>query len=111
MKPILKRLLIHNATYRRVSGKNAWGEETITEHALTRVRFEPMRVLAQTKENQELRLVSVLFYDNQNSNGLPSGMEFRENDNIVFDGKNYVIVAIDRLYDSRGFHHYELGLV
>lgn len=110
MNSIPKRLLIHSVTYNRVGGKDIWENETLTNEDLTLVRMEPSDKLVQNKQNQEVRLSSLLFYDLRNSQGLGSE-GFKLDDNITFQGRNYVITTIDALYDRNKLHHYEVGLV
>lgn len=111
MRPIRKRLLIHGVTLEKVNSSQEWGTENTTDYNLTFVRVDPTSQLVQTKDNQERRLTHVLFYDNENSEGLPNNVTFEVNDNIIFQGRRHVIVSVMELYDRRKFHHYELGLI
>lgn len=108
-KPIPKKLLIHSVTHKTGIHKDTWGNVTYdTTTALNRVRVEPSTKRVMSKENVEVQLAAVVFYDTVNSS--PS-TAFNTGEVIEFNGKDYTIMAIDSLYDEKRLHHYELGLV
>lgn len=109
MKPIPKNLLTHSATYKHTPVSDAWGHTTYTETALKQVRIEPSSALKLSKDNRELQLKSVLFYDCRNSS--PVGVEFAEGNKITFEGTDYNIASVDLLYDGARLHHVEAGLI
>ena len=34
-----------------------------------------------------------------------------ERQTVVFEGRRYVVGSIERLYDTKGVHHLEIGLI
>jgi len=109
MRPIPKRLLIHNINHIR-NDKDPFGSPTeVFNNPVKRVRIEPTQKRILGKENTEVQLNSLVFYDCINSN--PKGIEFKIEDVIEFNGTNYTVKAIEPLYDESKLHHYEIGLV
>ncbi len=109
MKPIPKHLLIHSAKAVKLSEPDTWNnraDETVTE--LSNVRVEPSSSLTITKDNRQVKLSAVLFFDIVNSK--PAGFDFSETDIIETLGNRYEVISVDKLYDERGLHHYEVGL-
>lgn len=108
MKPIPKSILIHSATLTKSVIENAWGNKSggnVTQ--LKNVRFEPTSKLAVTKDNKQVQLSAIMFYDIKNST---PAVSFSVDDNISFDNSNYTITTIDKLYDRAKLHHLEIGL-
>lgn len=109
MRPIPKKLLIHLAELKTVT-KNEWQEETTTTVAdLKYIRIEPASKLVADKQNRQITISAVMFYDCRNSR--PKAVEFAHGQRICWNGKDYTIEAIEPLYDGNKLHHYELGLV
>lgn len=109
MKPIPKRLLIHAVTLGHLA-KDRWGEETITdEQELSFVRMEPSSKIVRDKNNAEIQLAATLFYDCRNSQ--PRGVEFVEDEIVIFNGQKHKVQTVETLYDEKKLHHYELGLI
>lgn len=107
MKPIPKKLLIHEVTLKRYK-KDTWGEDTLElEKTLKFVRIEPSKSRVLSVDNTEIQLNSLLFYDCVNST--PRGVIFELEDIITFEGTNYTVKTIDPLYGAK-LHHYEIGL-
>lgn len=110
MKPIPKSLLIHKAVLKRPKAKDRWGStEYENDVTLQRVRMEPLSKIIRDKNNQEIQLAALLFFDCRNSR--PTGQAFQLDDIVVFNGQQHRIQVIDPLYDGRGLHHYEIGLI
>ncbi len=110
MKPIPKSLLIHKVTLHRKESEDKWGRAELdmgTE--LTYVRLEPSSRVVRDKNNAEIQLAAVLFYDCRNSR--PKGVTFQTDDVIIFNGQKHAVQAVEPLYDGRRLHHYELGLI
>ena len=109
MLPIPKNLLIHSAMLRTVS-EDKWQSETVqTTAELTKIRVEPSSKLVTAKDNRQVSLSAVLFFDCKNSR--PCDVNFKHGQKIVFQGTEYTIETIEKLYDNSRLHHYELGLI
>ena len=109
MKPIPKHLLIHRGKAIKLSTPDTWNnrtDETVT--ALENIRVEPANSLVITKDNRQMKISAVLFMDCINSK--PSDFDFSQADIIEVFGNRYEIVSVDRLYDNKRLHHYEVGL-
>lgn len=110
MKPIPKMLLIHSATLLTVSNDNQWQEEqTETTKFLKKIRIEPSSRLITTKDNRQVTLLAVMFYDCKVSR--PQNVSFQHGQHVLWNGIEYKIETIEPLYDGRKLHHYELGLI
>ena len=110
MHPIPKKLLIHAVTLSKVESKDRWGKETEGEGMeLKYVRMEPSGKVVRDKNNAEVQLSAVLFYDCKNSS--PKGIQFCEDDKITFNGQKHRIQTIEPLYDRKKLHHYEIGVI
>lgn len=111
MRPIPKKLLIHSVTYGKESTSDRFGDdkEIVGKVLLRNVRLEPSSKVIRDKNNAELQLSAMMFYDCKNSR--PSGMKFRTDDIIIFNGVNHRIETVEPLYDDKRIHHWELGLV
>lgn len=110
MRTIPKSLLIHTVTKARAMQTDRWGTEELSDgEEITFVRVEPSHRIIRDKNNAELQLSAVLFYDCRNSR--PRGMVFAEDEIITFNGQKYQIKEVEPLYDGRRLHHYEIGVV
>ena len=108
MKPIPKHLMIHSADLKTVTA-DKWQAETLTLLAsLKKVRIEPISKLITDKQNRQITISAMLFYDCVVS--MPQNVIFAEGQKIIFNGKKYTIETIEPLYDEKKLHHYELGL-
>jgi hypothetical protein len=109
-KPIPRKLLIHSAIHNYSTTKDDWGNETWGDtEALTFVRFEPSTKLVKTKDNREIQLSAIMFFDCRNSR--PLSVDFAVGDQIIqTGGATYTIEVVDFLNDEYGEHHYEVGL-
>lgn len=110
MRPIPKNLLIHSAELSQTSTDNAWQEEQTKAIAtLERVRIDTMSKLVTTKDNRQITLSAMLFYDCRNS--LPKNVKFKQGQVVLWNNTEYVIETVEPLYDGVKLHHYELGLI
>lgn len=110
MRPIPKNLLIHEVMLHRSQSKDRWGKTELDRGAhLERVRLEPTSKIVRDKNNAEIRLSAIMFYDCKNS--LPRDISFAEDDIIIFNRQKHKIQTVELLYDEQKLHHYELGLV
>lgn len=109
MKPIPKRLLIHSAEAIKQENADMWDNKTDkTVALLENVRIEPSNALTVTKDNRQIKLSAVLFFDCTHSR--PAGFDFSETDIIEAIGGRYEVISVDKLYDEKKLHHYEVGL-
>lgn len=110
MRAIPKSLLIHTVTRVKTAPADFWENEEITDREeITFVRIEPSRRIIRDKNNAELQLSAVLFYDCRNSR--PRGVTFSEDEIIIFNGQKHQIREVEPLYDGKRLHHYEIGVV
>ena len=109
MRPIPKRVLIHSATLMHETAPDIWGNSGTTDTDLTFIRIDPSDKLVNTSENQERILESLMLYDFKNSR--PLNQTFEKNDKLLFDGKTYTIISIEKCHDRNSLHHLEIGLV
>lgn len=109
MRPIPKPLLIHEARAIKLETSDMWNSKQETfKGKLTNVRIEPYSELTVTKDNREVKVSAVLFFDCVVSK--PSGFDFSDVDVIEALGNRYEIIAVDKLYDEKKLHHYEVSL-
>lgn len=109
IKAIPKKLLIHGGELlREVPGE--WGSSGL-EHleGLDKIRVEPSSKVVRDKNNAEIQLAAVMFFDCKNSR--PSGQTFEEDQIFDFNGQKHRIVSVEPLYDGKKLHHYEIGMV
>lgn len=76
---------------------------------IKRIRIEPTSKVIRNKNNAEIQLAAILFYDCKNS--FPQDIVFSEDDIILFENGKYAVQLIESLYDNQKLHHYEMGLV
>lgn len=110
MRPIPKSLLIHTVTLHKKINKDKWGKGELDQGTeLTYVRMEPSGKIVRDKNNAEIQLVAILFYDCKNSR--PKDVVFKVDDLIAFNGVMHRVEVVEPMYDDKRLHHYELGLV
>lgn len=110
MRSIPKELLIHAVTLHIIRDKDRWGKAEIgTGTDVKEVRLESSSKVIRDKNNAEIQLTAMLFYDCRNSR--PRGIVFVEDNVVGFNGQKFRIVSVEPLYDGRRLHHYEIGLV
>ena len=110
MRPIPKRLLIHNVVLDRVLKKDRWGNAASNEELnVNFVRIEPSSKIIRDANKAEVQLSAVMFYDCKNSD--PQNISFAVDDIIIFNGQKHAVKVVEPLYDGRKLHHYELGLI
>lgn len=108
VKPIPRRLLIHTATLSDVTLSAFQAESLRTVAVLQHVRIETSEKLVITKDNRQINLAAILFFDCRNSK--PSSVQFSVGQRITFAGAVYRIETVEPVYDDARLHHYELGL-
>ena len=110
MKQIPKKLLIHSCTITTPSTTDSWGNVTLSKStSLTQIRIDPSSSIKKDKQNNDIQLNSMLFYDCKNS--FPSSFTFEYDQKVVFNNKEYTVSSIDYLYDRTKLHHLEVGLI
>lgn len=111
MRPIPKSLLPHTVMLHKKKNSGGRYEEDSLDYGikLAYVRMEPSGRIVRDKNGAEIQLAATLFYDCKNST--PSGIMFKVDDVIVFNGQKHRVQVVEPLYDRRNLHHYELGLV
>lgn len=120
MRPIPKKMLIHHAVLVTEYAPDLWGKASEAEACpLDRIRIESSHRNVTTKEQQQITLSAVLFFDCINSacpvpfllEGDTYGGKTVKNQFVEWNSRKYAIQAIDLLYDDKKLHHYEVGLV
>lgn len=110
MRPIPKKLLIHTVKLYEKASIDKWGSEKLDDgRGLSKVRIEPSNQIVRDKNNSEIQLAATLFYDCCNSQ--PTGVKFKVDQIIDFNGQKHQIKTIEPLYDNLKLHHYEIGMV
>ena len=109
MRAIPKKLLIHKGELLE-EAKGDWGPaDPIHLANLEKIRVESSNKIISDKNNVELRLEALMFFDCKNSR--PSGQTFQEDQIYDFNGQKYRIVSVELLQDEDKPHHYEIGMV
>ena len=81
------------------------------------VRMEPTSKIVLTKDNTQVQLASVLFYDCRDSpatdaTGNPATVTFGSLDVVTFGSRDYTVMPVDTLYAKEVTpHHLEVGLI
>ena len=109
MKPIPKRMLPNEVTYKEYLGDTGEGISFSSPITLKNVKIEEYRKFAYTSNGREQIGNATLFYDCTNSIGLTS--EPIPESKIIFNDKEYTVVDTDVLRaNSDDPHHYEVLL-
>lgn len=110
MKPIPKKLLIHSAELFDAGKDDMWQSVDYKKTAdLKNIRIDPSSQLVTDKQNRQITLAAVMFFDCTNS--APHGTLFTHGQKIRWCGKEYTVETVESLYDEHKLHHYELGLI
>ncbi len=109
IKPIPKRLLPHNCTYKEYLGNDGEGDKWGVDTPLSFVKIEEKVQLKVTSNGREIIGNARMFYDLINSKGLLNKPV--ENSIIKFNDREYKVVQTDSLCpDTASPHHYEVLL-
>ena len=109
IKPIPKRLLPHNCTYKEYLGNTGEGDEWGADTPLKFVKVEEKTQLKVTSNGREIVGNARLFYDLTNSSGLVDKPV--QNSKIIYNNREYKIVDNDILCGEADVpHHYEVML-
>lgn len=106
-KPIQKRLLIHEAEYRKKIPDLGWGEEFDKPKVLRLVRFEPKTKLVKTSTGDSVESTTTLFVDEVFSTKVSWEMDSK----VIWEDKEYLVRGIDSYYDANRLHHLEVRLI
>ena len=116
MIPIPRRLLIHSCELITELPKDKWGNVSAESVVLSCVRIEPCAKVVKGADGVDVQLSAVLFFDMRTS--YPRLTFFKlpgdggcERQTVIFEGRRYVVGSIERLYDTKGVHHLEIGLI
>ena len=107
VKPIPKKLLIHQATYNKYLGDTGEGISFGTSTDLTFVRVEKRKQLFKSLDGNEIIGNALMFYDLENSAGFSE--EPIVGSKITFNSHTYHIIDVETLYSDKA-HHYEIML-
>lgn len=107
MYAIEKKYLIHSATH-NVLTSGQRGKVYGSNIALTNVLVQPTTLVVKGNGVDQIKAKAIMFYDCLNSTGMTT--EFKIEDKIVFDGKEYYINEVVKAY-AFDLHHYELILI
>lgn len=109
IKPIPKRLLPHNCTYKEYLGNIGEGDEWGKEKPLNYVKVEEKMQLKVTSNGREIVGNARLFYDLTNSSGLST--KPIQNSKIIYKNREYRIIDTAVLCGEQDQpHHYEVML-
>lgn len=112
-RPIPRAMLPHEATHKYgIQTDDGWGNKAHhSSQTLKFVRFEPSSKLVMTKDNNEVQLSAVMFFDCKNST--PVDAIFTAGDLLNrTGGAAYTIVGgVEPICAKNSAHHYELELV
>lgn len=110
MMPLPKSMLVHTATLYDVTTDNQWQDETLSEGVkISKIRIEPISKLVTSKDNTQITLTAVLFYDCRVSN--PKNVEFKHGQTIAFNSREYKVETIEPMTEKSRLHHFEVGLI
>ena len=116
MIPIPRRLLIHSCELVTEFSKDKWGNVSTVSETISCVRIEPCAKVVKGADGVDVQLSAVLFFDTHTS--CPRSAVFKmpgdggcERQTVIFEGRRYVVGSIERLYDTKGVHHLEIGLI
>lgn len=106
MRPIQKRLLIHEIIY--ISEvKNGWGEVEEEKKTIKFVRVEPKKGYVQVSNGDKVVYSDIIFWDNFHS----TPCKFEEKQKIDFNGDIKTIQSIGYFYDDKNLHHLEIRVI
>lgn len=110
IRPIPKKLLVHDVMLHKVIEDDRWGTSHLDDGVhLEKVKMEPTTQIVRDKNNAEIQLAAVLFFDCTNSR--PKDTAFQTDDIVIFNGERFSVETIETLYADECPHHYEVGLI
>lgn len=119
LRTIPRKILKNTVTLKVPSAVNKYGEQTYTSYQLEKVHIQPTHLITKSKDDKQVRLNAVLFYDNRVSSPFVDFMTQQASaDSLNAQMKIeqgslvYTVETIDYVPDDEGqLHHIELGLI
>ncbi|MBU9711065.1 putative minor capsid protein [Evansella tamaricis] len=112
IRPIPRKLLIHEVEYREYLGSGRNGETWAEDKdmiSLKHVRIEPSSEVKRTAYGDERQLHGILFIDHRNSN---PNIKPKEKSKVYFNGQEHFVNKVDVIYGLGNTpHHYEVELI
>jgi hypothetical protein len=119
MQSIPARILIHSGTTTIYYDADKWGgtPDAVTA-PIAGIRIEPYRRETHDRDQQEVTLTAMMYYDTHNSTcTLPfvlpgdtyNGGKVKQQ-TISALGRVFVVKTVEPIYDDQALHHYEVGL-
>ncbi|MHB1152094.1 MAG: putative minor capsid protein [Eubacteriales bacterium] len=119
LKPIPARILKHSAILKKCTGTDAWEKPTYADYTLSRVCIQPSNKTVKSKDNTDITLSGLMFYDCRLSS--PRNLDLKALKNqadaaggdmlLVFGSETFTVETVETLYDDVGsYHHTEVGL-
>ncbi|WP_430535957.1 putative minor capsid protein [Listeria rocourtiae] len=106
VRPIQRRLLIHDIEYQEYIAKGKHGEDWKRGIPIYRVRVEPTNKVVTSAEGDEIQSNTRIFIDRINST---PAFELAEKSKVIFDSKEYIVAAVSTFYAaSPQVHHWEV---
>lgn len=120
LRPIPGRILKQAAVLYVCTSVDAWQNPVFQLVPLERVVMQPVNETRRTKDNTEVLLRGLMFFDARRST--PTAYDFVAAQKVSeaaghqmrleFNGDLYTVQTIETLYDDEGFyHHAEIGLI
>ena len=119
MQSIPAQILIHSGTMTIYYAPDKWGgTPTATTAPITGIRIEPYRRETHDRDQQEVTLTAMMYYDTHNSTcTLPfvlpgdayNGGKVKQ-ETISALGRVFVVKTVEPIYDDTALHHIEVGL-
>lgn len=106
-RPIQKRLLIHDILYKEKVEDSFEGVKYKEPVLIKNVRVEPTDKLIMTDNNKQIVSNTLVFIDSFYT--LPDIRDTIKNEDIIiFEGREVIVKGVDRLYDNTRLHHLEV---
>lgn len=109
IKPIPKKLLIHEATYEEFDTNNRYGETYFAPVTLKNIRINFERSLNRSGDTESKNIKATMFFDLRNSSATGE-FEFKEKSKLTFEGLVMQVQKINPVYADT-LHHYEVELI
>lgn len=107
MKPISKKLLIHEVNLVRFQDETGWGSDSLPSILINNVRVDPVTSLRMGPNAFDSKAKNVLFIDATYS--LPFVIP-KTKDIVHFDNDKFIVSKVSKFYDVSKLHHLEIVL-